>query len=52
MNQIAEVFDLHINEVSKYFGKLMRSDQIRAYSKNTEVYYQAVIKEGKQNFHV
>jgi len=28
--QIAEVFDMHLNEVTKYLGKLMRTNRIRA----------------------
>ena len=52
MNQIAEIFGLHINEVSKYLGKLMRSDHIRAYPKDTAVYYQAVTNEDEHNVHV
>lgn len=51
-DQIIEVFGLHINEVSKYLGKLMRSNHIRASSKNNAVYYQAVIKEDEHNFSV
>jgi wyosine [tRNA(Phe)-imidazoG37] synthetase (radical SAM superfamily) len=41
-NQIADVFGMHLNEVLKYLGKLIRADQIRAeWIKNT-VYYVAV----------
>jgi wyosine [tRNA(Phe)-imidazoG37] synthetase (radical SAM superfamily) len=41
-NQIADAFGMHLNEVLKYLGKLIRADQIRAeWIKNT-VYYVAV----------
>ncbi len=43
--QIADVFGMHLNEVSKYLGKLMRTDQIRAERKNTALYYTAVVGE-------
>ena len=37
--QIAKVFSMHVNEVSKYIGKLMRTGQIRVDHKNGNVYY-------------
>ena len=37
--QIADGFDMHINEVLKYLGSLMQNDQIRMESINSEVYY-------------
>jgi wyosine [tRNA(Phe)-imidazoG37] synthetase (radical SAM superfamily) len=37
--QIAEGFGMHLNEVLKYIGKLMRNNYIRAESKKKEVYY-------------
>ncbi len=40
-DQIADIFGMHLNEVSKYLGNLMRSDQIRTERKNTVVYYAA-----------
>ena len=40
-NQIADIFGMHLNEVSKYLGNLMRTDQIRTVRKNTTVYYAA-----------
>lgn len=41
-NQIADAFGMHLNEVLKYLGKLIRADQIQAeWIKNT-VYYVAV----------
>jgi hypothetical protein len=33
---------MHLNEVSKYLGELMRTDRIRAERRNTTVYYVAV----------
>lgn len=41
--QIAEVFGMHINEVSKYLGKLMRGNHICAVHKKNTVYYTAFI---------
>ena len=41
MDQIAKGFGMHINEVSKYIGNLMRSGQIRKEQKNSTVYYAA-----------
>ena len=37
--QIAEVFGMHANEVSKYIGKLIRTGQIRADHKKGDIYY-------------
>ncbi len=39
IEQISEGFGLHINEVSKYLGKLMQSKQIHTIFKKTDVYY-------------
>ena len=39
--QIADIFGMHLNEVSKYLGKLMRADQIRAQRERATVYYAA-----------
>ena len=39
--QISEVFAMHLNEVSKYLGKLMRTGQIRSERRDTHVYYLA-----------
>jgi len=36
---IAEVFGMHLNEVSKYLGKLTRSGQIQAEHKDNSIYY-------------
>jgi wyosine [tRNA(Phe)-imidazoG37] synthetase (radical SAM superfamily) len=41
-SQIASGFGMHINEVSKYLGNLMRSGQIREERRNDTVYYAAV----------
>ena len=39
--QIADIFGMHLNEVSKYLGILMRTNQIRAERKKNTVYYAA-----------
>lgn len=39
--QIADGFNMHLNTVSKYLGKLIRTHQIRAERRNTDVYYTA-----------
>ncbi len=38
-NQIADTFGMHLNEVSKYLGNLIRSEQIRTERKDGEAYY-------------
>ena len=50
--QIADVFGMHINEVSKYLGKLVRTDRVRADHKRSTVYYEAVRAEERGNVHV
>ena len=47
-DQIADVFGMHLNEVSKYLGKLLRTEQIRMERKNTTVYYAAKNREDKE----
>jgi wyosine [tRNA(Phe)-imidazoG37] synthetase (radical SAM superfamily) len=42
--QIAEGFGLHVNEVSKYLGKLMKENKIRAERKKDVVYYRGATK--------
>ena len=39
--QIAEAFGMHMNEVSKYVGKLLRTHRIRADRAGDDVYYAA-----------
>lgn len=39
--QIADIFGMHSNEVSKYLGNLIRAGQIRTERKDTTVYYAA-----------
>ncbi len=46
-DQIAEIFGMHLNEVSKYLGNLMRTNQIRTERKNLAVYYAAKNRENK-----
>jgi predicted ArsR family transcriptional regulator len=46
-DQIADVFDMHLNEVSKYLGKLIRTGQIRSELKKRTVYYLAVNRKEK-----
>jgi wyosine [tRNA(Phe)-imidazoG37] synthetase (radical SAM superfamily) len=45
--QIADIFGMHLNEVSKYLGKLMRADQVRAQREKATVYYTAKDRKGK-----
>jgi len=40
-NQMAEIFGMHLNEVSKYLGNLMRTGQINMEFRKTSVYYAA-----------
>jgi len=41
-NQIGEIFSIHLNEVLKYLGNLIRNNQICTKFKNTSVYYTAI----------
>ena len=45
--QIVDVYGMHINEVSKYLGDLMRTGQIREKRKKGDVYYAATIMENR-----
>jgi DNA-binding transcriptional regulator GbsR (MarR family) len=45
--QIADIFGMHLNEVSKYLGKLMRADQVRAQREKATVYYTAKDRKRK-----
>jgi wyosine [tRNA(Phe)-imidazoG37] synthetase (radical SAM superfamily) len=49
MKQIEQTFGVHINEVSKYLGNLLRNDYIRVQCKNAEIYYLAVTREQTNN---
>ena len=40
--QIGDIFGMHLNEVSKYLGKLLRTDEIRPDRRDGAVYYAAV----------
>jgi wyosine [tRNA(Phe)-imidazoG37] synthetase (radical SAM superfamily) len=51
-DQIAEGFGMHLNEVSKYIGNLMRTGQIHAERKNMTVYYAAENKKDKSYAHL
>lgn len=42
--QIGDVFGMHLNEVSKYVGKLARTGQIKPLPSASDVYYTADIK--------
>lgn len=42
--QIADGFDMHLNTVSKYLGKLLQSHRIRAERRKTDVFYVAIDK--------
>ena len=46
--QIADIFGMHLNEVSKYLGKLMRADQIRAQRERATVYYAATDRKDER----
>jgi len=39
--EVSEVFGMHLNEVSKYLGKLVRTNQVRTERKQSDVYYTA-----------
>lgn len=43
--EIAGTFGMHINEVSKYLGKLLRTEQIRLERRDGNLYYVAVSRE-------
>ncbi|MDY6861796.1 MAG: hypothetical protein SV062_02280 [Thermodesulfobacteriota bacterium] len=47
-DDIADVFDMHLNEVAKYPGKLIRTKVIRVEQKDKSVCYSAVIGEDKE----
>jgi len=51
-DQIANIFGMHLNEVSKYLGNLIRTDQIRTERKNNTLYYAARNKNVKGYAHV
>lgn len=42
MEQIAGAFNLHVNEVSKYLGKLIGENAVRTVRKNATIYYSAI----------
>ncbi|MCF8142594.1 MAG: radical SAM protein [Deltaproteobacteria bacterium] len=44
--QIAEGFGMHLNEVSKYLGNLLSTDQIRTERKGETIYYAAAGRKG------
>ena len=50
-DQIAEIFGMHLNEVSKYLGSLIRTGQVRTERKNSTVYYVAKNMEDKSYIH-
>jgi wyosine [tRNA(Phe)-imidazoG37] synthetase (radical SAM superfamily) len=47
--QIAETYGMHLNDVSKYLGKLMRSGKIRAVRRDATLYYSVLKGEGEKN---
>jgi len=51
-DQIAEGFGMHLNEVSKYLGRLMRTGQIKGERKDGTVYYAAIRKEERRHAHL
>ncbi|MFC1886335.1 radical SAM protein [Thermodesulfobacteriota bacterium] len=48
--EIASVFGMHFNEVSKYLGKLMREGLIRVDLNHTDLYYVSVTKKNGGDF--
>ncbi len=46
-DQIGDVFSMHLNEVSKYLGKLLRTEKIQSERRNGNVYYAATGSDGK-----
>lgn len=51
-DQIADIFDMHLNEVSKYLGDLIRTNQIRTKRKGISIYYAAKNRKDKGHAHV
>ena len=49
MKQVEAAFGMHLNEVSKILGHLMRNDHIRADIRNDEVYYTLTNPIGKKH---
>lgn len=47
--QIAETYGMHLNDISKYLGKLMRSREIRSVRRNKTLYYSVLKGEGEKN---
>jgi wyosine [tRNA(Phe)-imidazoG37] synthetase (radical SAM superfamily) len=47
--QIAETYGMHLNDVSKYLGKLLRSGQIKAVPRNATLYYGVLEGQGERN---
>jgi wyosine [tRNA(Phe)-imidazoG37] synthetase (radical SAM superfamily) len=47
--QIAEVFGMHLSEVSKYVGKLSRTGKLRAQATGPDAYYVAVEPGGNRH---
>jgi wyosine [tRNA(Phe)-imidazoG37] synthetase (radical SAM superfamily) len=52
MDQIAQVFGMHRNEVSKYIGKLMRTGRIREMHTNDGVYYSGTFTQENSHANV
>ena len=51
-HEIADTFGMHFNEVSKYLGNLIRTDQIRAERRNTSVYYTINQRHDNDHAHI
>ena len=43
LDQIACAFNLHVNEASKYLGKLIQTHTVHTVRENSEIYYSAVV---------
>ena len=50
--QVADAFGMNLNEVSKYLGKLLRADKVRAGRNDAETYYAAVSGKRRNDAHL
>ena len=48
-DDIAGAFGMHLNEVSKYLGNLMREGRIRTKHEKRSLYYNAITQEEKDH---
>ncbi len=50
-DQLAVGGNMHLNEVAKYLGNMMRIGMIKAKKRENSVYYVAALQKGKDNYH-